>query len=268
MNPSLIPQILKKGQIKSITLENGIGSTGEAHLAFLGKEKYLLRICPDEETANKYLGYYKKFKRYGFFPKLLETMGKYMLFEFVNGKRCREHETPETIRQVGRICAIINKAKVPKNYKRNGSFIQKLEEIKNKKVINCELAQKTLENYALLEAKIKLRLSMDAGDVTCDNFMVDKKGHVYFVDIEAIKPNIKGMGIAKAFSTWFKTPEMQKEFRRGYVSISPMSFYTEDYAKMVTLIFFIQRIRFKSNKGEIDLVKQTIKKLERILETK
>lgn len=268
MKIALIPSILEKGQIKSISLEEGIGSTGEAHLALLDGAKYVLRICPDEETANKYLGYYKKFKRHGFFPRLLETRGKYMLFEFINGRMAKESEEPEFIFQVGKICALINKVRAKNDYQKSRKFYRKLEEIKTKKIISDKLALKAEEVYRKLDERVFLKASLDAGDVTNDNFMVGLDNKVYFVDIEAIKPNIKGMGIAKAFSTWFKTTEAQKEFMRGYESISSMDFYTEDYAKMTTLIFFVQRIRFKAEKGEQYYVKRTINKLERLLEKK
>ena len=44
-----------------------------------------------------------------------------------------------------------------------------------------------------------------------------------------------------------------------------MDFYTDDYGKLATLLFFVQRIRFKANKEEMDVVRRTINKLERLL---
>lgn len=264
----LIKKILKEGKIKSMSGETGVGSTGEAHLAILEGKKYLLRICSDNKTSRKYLAYYHKFKKYGFLPKLLEINGKYMLFEFIEGKMCDEEETSKTIYKVGRICAIINKFPAEKDYKIKKNFLEKLKEIKTKKIISKELAEKVKKEYNLLKKRVDLKYSLDAGDVTCDNFMVDTNGKVYFVDIEAIKSNIKGMGIAKAFSTWFKKEDEQKKFRKGYNSINSIKFYDKNYAKLVTLIFFINRIRFKAQKGEQDYVKRTINKLERLLETK
>jgi thiamine kinase-like enzyme len=263
---NIIKDILKNGKISSMSLEAGVGSTGEAHLAILEGKKYLLRICPDKATAKKYLGYYNKFKKYDFFPRLLELYGKYMLFEFIIGRRCSEKESPKTIYQVGKICSLINKVNAPKSYKRGKSFVEKLQEIERKKVISPEIAEKVLKTYKKLERVVKFKLALDAGDVTCDNFMKDNNGKIYFVDIEAIKPNIKGMGIAKAFSTWFKTEKDQKQFRKGYESVGSMKFYTKYYGKLLTLTFFIQRIRFKYNKGEMDMVNRTIIKLERLIQ--
>ena len=266
MNNSLVSNILKKGEIKSISLEEGIGSTGEAHLAILNNKKYLLRICGDEEIAKKYYGYYQKFKKYRFFPKLLGIYEKYILFEFIRGRMTKEKENVKVIYQVGKICAIINRVKAKYDYQESKRFYRKLEEIKNKRIISKKLADDVENTYKKLDKKIKLKSILDAGDVTNDNFMVDKTGKVYFVDIEAIKPNVKGMGITKAYSSWFKTEKEKESFRRGYESISSMKFYTKDYAKMVTLIFFVQRIRFKHEKGEVDIVNRTINKLNLLLE--
>lgn len=261
----LIKEILEKGEIKSLSIESGMGVTGEARSAKYKDKKYLLRICKDEETAKKYMRFYKRFHKYGFLPKLLEYEGKYMLFEFIEGKMCNEKESPKIIYQVGKICSIINKYKAEYSYKRERSFFEKLQEIKDKKIISEELAKKVENIYSNLDKKVKLKISLDAGDVTKDNFMIDKKGKIYFVDIEAIKATIKGMGIAKSFSSWFKTPKEQENFKKGYNSVSSMKFYTPDYAKFVTLIFFIQRIRFKSNKGEMNIVNKTINKLEKLV---
>ena len=183
MKHPLISQILENGKIKSMTHGFGIGSTGEAHLAVLDDKKYLLRICPDKKTTKKYWGYYRKFKKYNFLPKLLEIRGRYMLFEFIEGRTAYEKDSPKVIYQVGKICAIINNYKVDKGYKRKKSFAEKLQEIKNKKIISRELLAKVEGEYKQLDKKVKLKNSLDAGDVTNDNFIVNQKGKVYFVDI-------------------------------------------------------------------------------------
>jgi len=192
--------------------------------------------------------------------------GKYILFEFIKGRMTKEKENAKAIYQVGKICAIINKVKAEYDYQESNRFYRKLEEVKNKKIISKELSNDVEENFRSLDKRIKLKTSLDAGDVTNDNFMVDKTGRVYFVDIEAIKPNVKGMGITKAYTSWFKTDKEKDYFRKGYESISSMNFYTPGYAKMVTLIFFIQRIRFKHEKGEMEIVNRTINKLSLLLE--
>jgi thiamine kinase-like enzyme len=259
----LITEILERGKLKPISKE-GMGSTGEAHLAVLDGQKYLLRICPSEKVQ-RYINYYRKFRKYGFIPRLLERKNNYLLFEFIDGRVAHEHESPKVIKEVGKICAIINKLGARYSFKRERSFLEKLDEVKRKKVISQTIYDETLRLYKELKTKVKLKTSLDAGDVTSDNFMIGKNGRVYFVDIEAIKPNIKGMGIAKSFAVWFKKENEKEHFREGYKSIGSMDFYTDDYGKLATLLFFVQRIRFKANKEEMDVVRRTINKLERLL---
>lgn len=261
----MIQQILRAGKIKSISHEEGRGKTGEAHLAELNGRKYLLRICPNEETANKYLGFYNKFKKYRFFPKLLESEGKYLLFEFIQGRGCHEKEDPEIINEIGKICGIINKTKADYDYLEKGRFFMKTKAIIDKNILLEDKVSEINNTFNMLRKKVNLRVALEAGDVTSDNFVLDKKGKVYFVDIEAIKPNFKGYGIAKAFSQWFKTDKEREAFARGYNSVNSMKFYTDEYAKLTTLIFFVQRINFKFDKGEMPIVRKSIKKLDMLL---
>jgi len=260
----MIEEILKKGKIIPIHEKNGIGSTKEAHIAKLNGKKYLLRICQDKETAEKYKKYYNLFKKYGFFPKLIESKDNYLLFEFINGRMCKEKEEKQIIMQIGKICGIINKINAKNYSEREHKSFKKLDLIEKYKIISNEKSKEITNFYKNLSKKVKLKTSLDAGDVTNDNFMVLGK-KVYFVDIEAIKPNIKGYGIAKAFTSWFKTEEERKAFTKAYNSVNSMKFYNADYHKLVTLIFFINRLKFKFEKGEKRIVKTTIKKLNKLL---
>jgi hypothetical protein len=261
MDMKLINQILKSGKITSLAHSEGIGSTGEAHLAEFNGKKYLLRICKDKGTAERYIKYYNQFKKYGFFPELLETHDNYLLFEFIKGRTCKEeNEEIRVIEQVGKICAIINKGRA--NYDYESGFFRKLNAISEKKILTNKKIDEIREFYK--KSKVKLKILLDAGDVTNDNFMVKGK-KIYFVDIEAIKPNIKGFGIAKSFSSWFKSEKERKAFEKGYSKINSMKFFNKNYRDLCTLIFLIHRISFKHNKGEHKLVEISIKKLNRIL---
>lgn len=262
----MIQDILKEHRLTSLSIEAmGIGASGEAHLAKYKGKKYILRICEDGETAKRYEGYYKKFKKYGFFPKLLERDGKYVLFEFIKGRNCHEQESLRFIKQIGKICGIVNTSEVKVNYEKK--FFRNLNSIKRNGYLPKSKIKEIIEFYKLNKHKVKLKTALDANDVTNDNFMVSG-GKVYFVDIEAIKPYIKGFGIAKAFTSWFKTPRTRDTFRKGYDSASSMRFYTEDYADLCTLIFLVQRINFKSAKGEHKIVRVALKRLNNILEIK
>ncbi len=258
----LIDNLLDKAKITSLSSLKEVGTTHEAHLAELNGKKYLLRICKDEKTAVKYKRIYKRFQRYGFFPKLIASKGQYLVFEFILGRICNKNESEKTIFQIGRIVAIINK--VNAKYDFENGFLDKLNSIKSFKILSSKKISEIKDYYKKHIKKAKLETALDASDVTNDNFIF-YKGKIYFVDIEAIKPNIKGFGIAKSFLDWFKKPSEQKTFEKGYNSISSMRFFNKEYKNLCSVIFLIHRINFKYKKGDCSLVKISIKKLNKIL---
>ena len=113
--------------------------------------------------------------------------------------------------------------------------------------------------------KTKMKLGLDIGDSTSDNFRLSEAGKLYFVDIEAVKYHLIGMSITKAFYNWFKRPEEQSAFLEGYSSVHQLKYFTKDYQTLCLLIFLIQRIRFKHNKGELSTLEKSLKKLEKLL---
>jgi Ser/Thr protein kinase RdoA (MazF antagonist) len=262
----LINQILEYGKISILTSSRGSGTTGEAHLAQLKSKKYVLRICPDKKTAEWYIFLYRRLGKYEFLPKIIESQGKYLLLEYITGRDLKEKENKKIIYKVGKICARVNKTKYAGKYK--NKFLDKLTEITDKKIVSEEKSKQIEDMYKKLKRKVKPHLSLDIGDTTNDNFRFSKEGKVYFVDIEAIKYHIKGMSIAKAFYQWFKRPAERKSFIEGYKSEHPISYLTEDYLKLCSLIFLIQRIRFKHNKGEKAVLKKALLRLDELLEEK
>ncbi len=258
-----ITKILKSGKISSLTSANGSGTTGEAHLAEIDGKKYLLRICPNKKTADWYFLLYHLFERYNIMPKLIDSGGKYLLFEFIEGRDLKKKENPKIIYEVGRLCAIVNKQKYEGEYK--DKFKEKLREITDKKIISGEKSKQVENLFDDLSNSLKIELSLDIGDATSDNFRLSKDGKIYFVDIEAIKYHMKGMCVAKAFYQWFRTPEERKIFLEGYESEHSTDFLTKDYLKLCYLIFLIQRIRFKFNKGETRPFKKALEKLDELL---
>lgn len=254
----MIKKILEDGKIKTLFSSLGSGTTGEAHLATYKKQKYVLRICQDNQTAKKYKRIYNLFKKQKFLPRLLESYKHYLLFEYIPGRDLKEKERPEIIKQVGKICGLINKS-ISKGTWKNKT-LSKLKEIENKKIITKKLSKKTRKRYKQLLKRVELKFGWDAGDVTNDNFRL-YKGKVYFVDIEAIKFQIKGFGLTKGLYVWFKDERSQEIFKKAYNSILNSKFYTKNYQEICLIIFLISRIRFKSNKGEKRSTKKAIKDL-------
>lgn len=257
-----ISEILERGKIKRLASSTS-GTTGEAHIAVFEGKKYVLRICSDEKTAKWYAFLHKKLDKFDILPRLLEHDGKYLLVEYLEGRDLKENESKENIKEVGKICAIVNNIKYKGKYE--DRFLFKLKEILDMGVISREKAREIEELYRRLKKKTSIKLSLDIGDCTNDNFRISRTGRIYFVDIEGIKYHIMGMSIAKAFLQWFKTDGERKEFIRGYNLEHSFVYFNKDYRDLCSIIFLVQRIRFKHNKGEKAIVKRSLNKLYKIL---
>lgn len=278
--------LLKKGKISLLLSETGGGLSGEVHLVTHCGEKYLLRKCAKLEKAKTYEEHAKRFEKLGFLPKMLGRFGKNVLYEYVGTRDARDKESPEIFRKIGKIAAQINKFKqkgdVDKRFKRqieelvtgkfafSGKVIAKRAKLKVYKkpepVFSRPQADKILKVYELLKKKAKPTMALDINDVTKDNFRIGKNNKVHFVDIEAIKPRIKGFGIAKFFIQWGDTEQKRKNFLHGYASISSTKFLTEEYLDFLFLNFLMQRINYNVNIFQWRGYKKALKKLNKIVD--
>lgn len=262
---SILSEIIKNGEIKLLPSERGSGLTREVHVAEHQREKYIVRICSDVDTARSYMKVYTLYQKYSFIPRLLEQKGKYLLFEYIHGRDLREEgESPEVIRQVGRIVAVVNKE--GKQRYTDKRVLSQIADINKDSIVSPEKVEQIREAYYALKKKVKPETAFDANDVTADNFRLEQEtGKVYFVDIEAIKPRVRGFGVAKAYIQWFKTPSQRKAFLQGYSSVASTKFLTREYLRFCYLCFLVQRIPFKFNKGEKEIVARSLSKLEKLL---
>jgi len=264
--------ILKEGEINLILTEKGGGLTNEVHLVKHNDNKYILRKCDSLKRAKGYELISKELERYGFFPKFLGRYGKDVLYEYIEGRDLGEKENVKLFKQVGEISAHINKLKGEIDY--NKRFLKQVKEIvscnfsKNKKVENRNLknihkgldkrrikplftkedSKEIIGLYNYLFRKSKPKMALDVNDMTPSNFRL-RKGKVYLVDIEGIKPRIKGFGIAKGFLKWMKNEKSQEAFKQGYKKTSKNWFFEGYYADLCYLSFIIQTLNYKVQIG-------------------
>jgi|WetSurMetagenome_2_1015567.scaffolds.fasta_scaffold71583_1 thiamine kinase-like enzyme len=281
----MIKDILKNGKISILVPKNKGALSGEVHLVEYQGKKYVLRRCVSSKKAKFYEEYYKKFRKYGFFPKLLGRVRNDVLFEYIEGKDLRENEPARIFYQIGRIAARINHIKVKGDM--DLRFNTQLEELvtgkfrfnskifarknklgrwkKPKAIMTWQQANEIKEVYDYLRKKAGPIMALDANDITDGNFRLGDNGKVYFVDIEAIKPRARGFGIAKFFMQWGKKKERQQYFEKGYNSVSPMNFFKKEYADFCFLSFLMQRINYKVNLFQKQDYKEDIKRLNVIV---
>ncbi len=278
--------ILKEGQITLLLPdeETGGGLSGEVHLVTYNNKKYVVRRCSKVSIAKRYEEISKKFGKYNFLPKFLGRFGKDVLFEYIEGRDLTKIESLNSLEQMGRIAGYINKIKIKGNvskrfnqqlrelrtgvYRLTTKERIKLKRVKNRKFkvfLQKEQVKKINKVYNLLKNKLNPSLALDINDVSPNNFRIDKNGKVYLVDIEGIKPRIKGFGFAKFYLKFGKTSKRRNAYLKGYNSVNSTKYLTEEYLDFIYINFFIQRILYNIKIFNKDY-KKTLKRLNKILE--
>jgi thiamine kinase-like enzyme len=245
--------LLKEGKITRLFSDEGGGDTGEVHLLKHKGKKYVLRIAPDIKTAKKYVEIYNGLEKYKILPKLLHYSGKNIIFEYIEGRDLINKDiSPKIAYSVGKITGCISNLKdnKSKTYNFNKKFFKRLKFILTKKTISKEKYDIIYNLYNKLINKTKVISAMDITDPTSDNFRLQKDtGKVYFIDIEAIKPGPKSIGISKAFLRWFKTEKQRNNFLRGYNSVSNGKYITKDYLQFIYLYHLVQSLYSRISDG-------------------
>ena len=280
-----IKEAIRKGKI-SVLMPEGEGGalSGEAHLLVFKGNKYALRKCPNSKKANLYVSISKRLERYGFLPKLIGKSGNNVIYEYIEGRDLRQEEQIDVFKQLGVICARINQIKSDADMDKE--FYQRLKELetgkyvpyqkvilrrersgiteKPKAVLSCAESVQIGKLYSLLKRKAKPKITLNPADVVPGNFRL-RNGCVFLVDVESVKPNFNGSGMAKFFLGWGKNPKRQKAFKSGYRSVSPMTFLNQTYKDLLYLKFAVTAMHFKAqvirdNSEDLKLVRKLIKK--------
>jgi hypothetical protein len=264
----MIKKILSKGEISELVSDSGQGGwSGEAHFVEYENKKYVLRKAQTLKIAKNYENISIKLGKTKILPTFLGRTGKNVLYEYIEGRDLKVNESLKIIKQIGKISAQINKINSgnfsikPRFYKQvkeatTGIFKEKktadrpiLTKDKIKPLLTKEKAKRIKKLYLYLNKKIKPPIKLDMNDANPSNFRL-RKGKVYFVDIEAIKPRIKAYHIGKAFTKWFKTLKQRKAFLEGYKSVLPIKFLTEYYYDLIYLIYLVQEVNYSCKYGK------------------
>ncbi|MEK6909274.1 MAG: hypothetical protein AABX23_04450 [Nanoarchaeota archaeon] len=234
--------ILKNGKISVLTSDDGgEGWSGEVHLLTYEGRKYVLRKYKTLKRAKYFEEISHKLEKYGFLPKFLGRVGKDVLYEYIEGRDLIKKESKSVIYRVGKICAYINKIKVNGSVTRR--FEKNLNEVRKAKLLPKEEIERVEKIYQFLLKKTKPIFTLDANDLHGSNLRL-RNGNVYLVDIDSIAERPKLFAIGKAFFKWFKKPKEQKQFRKGYSSISSTQFWDEKYQDFIFLNWLLQDIYY------------------------
>lgn len=276
--------ILSKGKISELVSDSGKkGWSGEAHLIKYNGKKFMLRKAQTIERAKKYQQISKRLEKSKILPKFLGRSGQNVLYEYIEGRDLKDKESLKVIKQIGKISAHINKINLKGKsdkfrfyrqvkeattgiFKENKNYVPAINK-KTKPLLTKKKAKKIMNLYAYLKKKTKPIIMLDMNDANPSNFRL-RKGNIYFVDVEAIKPRIKGYCIGKAFTKWFKTTQQKKAFLKGYNSVLSTNFLTEPYLDFIYLNFLVQEINYSCKFGKEFKPRQKVRLefLNRLLE--
>lgn len=259
--------LLGTGKPELLMSDSGGGClSGEAHLVRQEGQRYVVRRCDTLSRAKRYEEFSRCFGKYGFLPEFLGRSGKDVFYEYIEGRDLRKNEPLKVFEQIGKIAAHINEINaegsvstrfyrqvrelVTGNFAMNPKVLVKRIRVKGwrkpKPLLTEQYARRVRACFKHLERETNPTLALDANDINPTNFRL-RKGKVYFVDVEAIKPRIKGFGIGKCYLTWAKSPKKRRAFEKGYSSVSSIDFLTEEYLDFIFLNFVLQKINYAVN---------------------
>jgi hypothetical protein len=264
-------------KLKPLIPSTGGGLSGEAHLYEERGEKRVVRVCNNEERAIFYERLCIDLSKYKILPKFIMRRGKYVFLEFLEGRDLGKNENLEVFKHIGRICAIINNLEINNTpVDINKDFFERLDQLntgnypkyskkeyEEKKrrrpnethdigkivpLISLEEKNRIINLNKKLMKKFKQNVTLDTFDVSPANFRLSK-GKVYFVDLDAIKPKLKGMGVIKCMFGWAEKEEEREALLSGYYSKYKGEKFSEEYQKLLELHFLIQALHDRAKLG-------------------
>ena len=264
----------------------GGGLTREVHLIEFDGIRYIVRRCSNLKKAKLYEFVSKKLEKKGFLPKFLGRDGKDVFYEYVEGRDLKRKEKLEVYYQLGKIGAYVNQVNC--EYNVDLDFYKTLRELekgnynpsskvlmrrkinkirkKPKAVLSLKRRERVLKLYKFLKREVNPEITLGISDFVPGNFRL-RKGKVYLVDIESIKPKFKGSGVAKFFLKWANTSNKKRKFKEGYQSVSSLKYLTVKYEDLCYLTFIVRELWFKAQVGrnydfDLELIDELLIKYE------
>lgn len=242
----IFKQLLKNPSFRHLEPDAGPDSGGISGQAFLvtdGSSRHKLRECDSCRKAKELEQRLKKVTQLGILPKFHGRDGRYLLFDFIEGRDLVKQEGPAVIHKLGQMVGKLNKVKVNK-YDHNKYFLGSLDYLLKNDTIDKQLYDDILAGYRTLGSKIKLQYCMDYKDMQPSNVRMSTDGKLYFIDEEAMRQRFKGFGLAKPFMKWFDEAQ-RAAFENGYNTVSDIGFFDADLEKFSGLYYLVVNTRVK-----------------------
>ena len=206
---------------------------------------YKLRVEPKSSTAEEREQFIKAVSH--FLPLCYGRDREYLLFEFLQGRELvTENESLDLFFKIGTMYGEINKLKYDGSKEEmEDKMCRKIKFIFHKKIISAQDYKIVSAIYDELRRTIEYDIVLEVADFSRSNFMIVSPNKVYLVDDGALKYKMKGYGLIPQ-----RLPGTNKEQREalfnGYKSVNSLDFFKKDYKKLLTLLYSIDKIQFRS----------------------
>lgn len=238
-------------------------SSNRAFTVTAGGQKHKLRVCDSETQAEMVERNATRFAH--FVPKLHARDGRYVLLEFLEGYRQLSFaEMLSRTREIGRMCAEIHKYGDPVDHDPRRYFLEYLDSLRRQNAITPFIYHEMSAVYDENAGAVEAQVSLDLNDIYEANLMVGPAGTAYYVDEEAIRPAIRGLGIA-GLIRHFDRQQQWFDFLDGYNEVDDSRFLTPAYFALLRLVFGVRAAHLHLKDGRPDRAIWILERIQREL---
>jgi hypothetical protein len=253
-----IDEIKRKRPFKELIIISNIkpllaksARSGESFQIVSEKGKmYKLRYCFTLKAARNIEKNVNLFPKA--FPKLYLREGKFLLFEWVDGKELAEGVTEIDSYKIGKLLGELHELNIKTSSREAYKELkQRFAILEKAKVFDPDTFEQIKDKYKQLRKKLKVDFLLEIYDAGPKNFVISKKGKVYFIDQGGMGHHIKGMGFSALLDkTFSKDQRLIASFWKGYNEHHSRDYFDRDYQRLVRILtyIFLISVRVKEKK--------------------
>ena len=252
--------ILKLASIESLKSE--YSRSGESfRVKSINGKTYKLRYFNDPRRAKEVE---KNIKRLSGFPKCYGREGRYLLLDWID-KRLKRINL-DILYQIGKMIGAAHKLNIKnKEIKLDDIYHENVKEIKKHNILGKETINKINNIFETSKKKSRIDILLEYRDTHIDNFAIDKRGKVYFIDEDGIDYRVKGSGFRKVLRELVNSKKQEGAFWKGYNEKYNNNYFDANYKHFVYLLEVLKDIGSKYKNGELGIVDKRIKELKMLI---
>jgi hypothetical protein len=240
--------------------------TKESIRSFLvtsGGTSHKLRLCGSEAEAALAERTARKFAH--FVPPLHGREGRYLLVEYLEGWReLTMRELLARTAEIGKMCAEVHTYGDPGEHDPRRFFYDYLDGLRDQSVITPAMYVEISKAHDQSFEIARIQVSLDLNDISAQNVMVGPDGTLRYIDEEAIRHGMKGLGTVGLLAR-VERQEQWVAFLDGYNEVADSRFLTPAYFRHLRLAFCVRAIALQVAQGRSDRTLWLLERLQREL---